>query len=68
MAQAQKTRWASIRKGAQHVSGDEENNRLNDCEAHHVGISPQENRGCSKSAVGEVQGAAKEGGVGPEAV
>jgi hypothetical protein len=23
------------------------------CEAHHVGVSPQEDRGCSKSAVGQ---------------
>jgi hypothetical protein len=44
-------------------NGNDENDTLKDCEAHYVSLSPQENRGCSKSEVGEVQGAAKKGGV-----
>jgi len=30
--------------------------RLNDCEAHHVGISPQEDRGGATGTVGEGEG------------
>jgi len=43
--------------------GYDENDRLSDCKAHHVGIRPQKDRRRSKSEVGEGQGAAKEGSV-----
>jgi hypothetical protein len=33
------------------------------CEAHHVGISTQEDRGGTKGTVGEDTGAGKEGGI-----
>jgi hypothetical protein len=46
-------------------SGGSENNGLGSCEAHHVGISPQEDRGGSKSEMGEVEGRAEEGGLDP---
>jgi len=36
-------------------SGDSENNGLGSCEAHNVGISPQEDRRRSKSEMGEVE-------------
>jgi hypothetical protein len=34
-------------------------------QAHHVGISTQEDRGGTKGTVGEGEGAAEEGGIGP---
>jgi hypothetical protein len=40
-------------------SGGSENNWVGTCEAHHVGISPQEDRGGAKVTLGEVE----EGGV-----
>jgi hypothetical protein len=33
-----------------------ENNFFGSCEAHHVGICPQEDRRCAKGTVGEVEG------------
>ena len=45
-------------------SGGRENNWLGTREAHHVGISPQEDRRCSKGEVGEVQ-SSEEGGLEP---
>lgn len=33
---------------------------LNSCQAHNVGISPQENRGGTKGKVGEAEGTAEE--------
>jgi hypothetical protein len=42
-----------------------ENNRFGACEAHHVGISPQENRRRSKSALGKVEGSEPEIGGSP---
>jgi hypothetical protein len=38
-------------------------NRFRSCEAHYVGISPQEDRGGATGKAGESQGAAEEGGV-----
>jgi hypothetical protein len=44
-------------------SGSSENDGLDTCEAHHVGVSPQEDRGGAAGAVGEGEGW-EEGGVG----
>jgi hypothetical protein len=41
------------------------NNWIGSYEARHVGISPQEDRGGTAGAVGEVQGGAAEGGLEP---
>jgi hypothetical protein len=40
---------------------DSENNRLGSCEAQHVSISPQEDRGGTAGKVGEVEGRTEEG-------
>jgi len=37
-------------------SGGNSENGLGSSQAHHVGISPKENRGGAKGTVGEVQG------------
>jgi hypothetical protein len=42
-------------------SGDNQNNRLGSCEAHHVSIGTQEDRSISAGEVGEGEGAAEEG-------
>jgi hypothetical protein len=45
-------------KGSQWIAASGEggeNNRFGSCKAHHVGISPQEDRGGAASEVGEVQ-------------
>jgi hypothetical protein len=44
-------------------SGCSENNGRGSCQAHHVGFSPQEDRGGCAGEVGEDTGAAEEGGV-----
>jgi hypothetical protein len=44
-------------------NGSSENNWVGTCEADHVDISPQENRRCSKSKMGEVEGGTEESGV-----
>jgi len=43
------------------------NIQLRSCQTHHVGISPQEDRGGTKGTLGKGQGAAEEGGVGQAA-
>lgn len=45
------------------ANGGGENNGLGSSQAHHVGISPQENRGGAKGTVGEVQSGEEEGGI-----
>jgi len=45
------------------ANGAGENNGRGTCEAHHVSIGPQENRGVSAGEVGKGEGAAKESGV-----
>ena len=43
-------------EGPHYIAGNSsENDGLGTCEAHHVGISPQEDRGGAASEVGEVQ-------------
>jgi hypothetical protein len=42
-----------------------ENNGRDSCQAHHVGIFPQEDRGGTAGEVGEDTGAAEEGGLEP---
>ncbi|HXM13311.1 MAG TPA: hypothetical protein VN946_25405 [Terriglobales bacterium] len=49
------------RRVATNSSG--EGDGLGSCEAHNVGISPQEDRGGTKGAVGEDTGAGEESGV-----
>jgi hypothetical protein len=44
-------------------SGGNENNEFGSCQAHHVGIFPQEDRGGTPGEVGEDTGAAEEGGL-----
>ena len=39
-------------------------NRFRSCETNHVGVSAQEDRSGTKSAVGEGAGGAEEGGIG----
>jgi hypothetical protein len=41
-------------------SGGGKNNGLGSCQAHHVGISPQEDRGGTAGKVGEGEGCEKE--------
>jgi hypothetical protein len=50
------------RRVATNSSG--EGHGLGSCEAHHVGIGPQEDRGGTKGAVGEATGAGVESGLG----
>ena len=50
-------------KGSAARSGHDENDGLNDWKAHLVSISPQKDRGCSKSEVGEVEDGSEEVGV-----
>src|SRR5450631_3456980 len=45
-------------------SCDCENDGLGSCEARHVSISPQENRGGTAGEVGKGEGPANEGGIG----
>jgi hypothetical protein len=42
----------------------DENHGQGETKAHHVGISPQEDRGGTKGTVGCGQGAGEEGGLG----
>jgi hypothetical protein len=49
-------------KGSERIAAsscDSENNGLGSCEAHHVSISPPEDRSFSKGTVGEVEGRKK---------
>ena len=50
-------------EGLRAGSRSSENDDPGSGEAHHVGISPQEDRGVSKSTVGEAKGGAEEGSV-----
>jgi hypothetical protein len=52
-------------KGIAARSGVGESDRLNDCEAHHVGVRPEKDRGGTEGEVGEVQSGEEEGSVGP---
>jgi hypothetical protein len=72
MAKAQKARWERARESL--VTGANENNCFGKCEAHHVSLSPQENRSRTASTMGEGEGGTEKGGVaiglilkGPEA-
>jgi hypothetical protein len=54
-------------KGSEWIAasgGGSENNWLGSCKAHHVRISPQEDRVGTAGEMGEGEGAAEEGGVG----
>jgi hypothetical protein len=44
-------------------SSRSENNWFNACEAHYVGMSPQEDRGGKVATVGEGEGCVDEGGI-----
>ena len=46
-------------EGIEASSEGSENNWLGSCEAHHVGISPQEDRGGTAGTVGEGEGGKK---------
>jgi hypothetical protein len=50
-------------EGSEGTRACSENNWLGSCKAHHFGRRTQEDRGCAKGEVGDVQGWA-EGGVG----
>jgi hypothetical protein len=43
------------------TSGDTEDNGLGSCEAHYVGVSPQEDRSVPASEVGKNKSSAEEG-------
>jgi|HubBroStandDraft_4_1064222.scaffolds.fasta_scaffold01945_3 hypothetical protein len=45
------------------AAGDSGNNHTRPFEAHDVGVSSQEDRGCPEGAMGEDQGAGKQGGI-----
>jgi hypothetical protein len=45
------------------AASDDEKNCVRTRETHHVGISPQEDRGGAAGAVGEVEGGEEEGGI-----
>ena len=47
-------------EGWEGIAVSEDSEGLFSCEAHHVSISPQEDRRRSKSAVGEVEGSEQE--------
>jgi len=47
-------------EGTEASSGESENNWLGSCKAHHVGGSPQEDRGGTAGAVGEGTGGEEE--------
>ncbi len=63
MALAQKARWASIRKKSQPIAVVAKSAMLGSGKAHHVRISTPEDRGGTKSTVGEDTGAGEEGGL-----
>jgi hypothetical protein len=42
-------------------SGDSENDTVGSCEAHHVGSSPKEDCGVSKSTMGKAESSTEEG-------
>jgi hypothetical protein len=52
-------------KGSERTAANStsENNGLGSRETHHVGSSPQEDRGVSAGEVGEGEGSTEEGGV-----
>jgi hypothetical protein len=50
-------------KGSKWIAASSENICFGFCEAHHVSISPQEDRGGTAAAVGEGEGCEEEGGV-----
>jgi hypothetical protein len=55
-------------KGWEEIAGSSrgsENNWLGTCETHDVGSRPREDRGGAAGKVGEGEGGAEEGGVGP---
>jgi hypothetical protein len=50
-------------EGTEASSGESKNNWLGSCKAHHVGISPQEDRGGTAEEVGAGEGCEEEGSV-----
>jgi hypothetical protein len=60
MAQAQRARWARAKETSQPVVAIAKPTGSVPCKAHHVSGSPQEDRGVSKSTVGENKISAEE--------
>jgi hypothetical protein len=54
-----------MEKGSKGIAASGGENCFGSCEAHHVGIRPQEDRGGTAGTVGEGEGGSEEGGVGP---
>jgi hypothetical protein len=52
-------------QGTEANSSGSETRCLGTCEAHDVGVSPQEDCGGTKGTVGEVEGGEEEGGLEP---
>ena len=50
-------------KSSEGIASSSENNWFDTCQAHHVGIRPQEDRGGAAGTVGESEGWEEEGGV-----
>jgi hypothetical protein len=46
----------TVGKGSKGITATEGSDGFGSCEAHHVGISPQKDRGCSKGKVGKGEG------------
>jgi hypothetical protein len=53
-------------EGPHYIAGNSsENDGLGTCEAHHVGISPQEDRGGAAEKLDTGKGGEEEGSIGP---
>ena len=56
---------SEMEKGSKGIAASSGGNCFGSCEAHHVGIRPQEDRDGAAGTVGEGEGGSQEGGVGP---
>lgn len=65
MARAQKARWAKDRNGSQPTARSAKRNGGGSWEAHHVGVSPREDRSGAAGAAGKSKGCEEEGGLEP---
>jgi hypothetical protein len=52
-------------EGSEWIEASEECDGRGSCQAHHVGVSPHEDRGGRTCTLGEVQGGEEEGGLEP---
>jgi hypothetical protein len=51
-------------EGSEWIEASEDSDGLGSCKAHHVGVSPEKDRGGAAGEVGEGEGWKEEGGLG----